>query len=334
MIDPAGAARRPFSIVTSLDAFPDRLAGGIVAIGNFDGVHRGHQTVLGVALERGAATGRPVYAITFEPHPRTVFRPDTPVFRLTPAGPKARLVRALGFDGVLVIDFDRDFSQVTADAFVDRILIERLRIAEAVVGWDFHFGKGRAGSPAFLLSRGGERGFGVDVVEPFRDEGDEPVSSSRIRAALADGDLGLANGLLGYRWFVTADVVGGDRRGRDLGYPTANMRLGPDCRLKHGIYAVTFAADGVTRPGVASYGRRPQFDNGAPVLETHVFDFAGNLYGKAATVTFVSYLRPEQRFESVEALVAQMGVDSREARAVLAAVGPGSPLDLALAETP
>lgn len=334
MHHPAAAEPRPFSLVERVEDVPERLRGGIVAIGNFDGVHRGHQAVLGAALDRGAATGRPVYAMTFEPHPRTVFRPDVPVFRLTPQGPKARLMRALGLDGLVVVPFDRDFAGIAAEDFVDRILVERLGIAEAVVGWDFHFGRGRAGSPAFLGEAGRTRGFSVEVVEAFSDEGGGAVSSSRIRDALAQGDLGLANGLLGYRWFVTGEVVHGEKRGRDLGFPTANIRLGADCRLAHGVAAVTFAVDGTVHHGVASYGRRPQFDNGAPLLETFLFDYSGSLYGKTATVTFVSWLRPEARFESVEALVEQMNRDSAEARAVLAAVGPGTALDRALAELP
>jgi riboflavin kinase/FMN adenylyltransferase len=334
MHDPAAADRRPFHLVTSLDAVPAALGGGVVAIGNFDGVHRGHQAVLGRALDRAAASGRPAVAMTFEPHPRTVFRPDQPVFRLTPPGPKARLMRALGLDGLLVVPFDRDFAAVSADDFVSGILRGRLGIAEAVVGYDFHFGRARGGSPAFLAARGAADGFAVEIVEAFADEGAEAVSSSRIRDALAEGDLGLAQGLLGYRWFVEAEVVHGEKRGRDLGFPTANMRLAPDCRLRHGVYAVTFAVDGVVHHGVASYGRRPQFDNGAPLLETYLFDFAGNLYGKTATVTFVSWLRPELRFDGVDALVAQMRLDSAEARSVLTAIGPGTALDRALGELP
>ncbi|MEJ1156835.1 bifunctional riboflavin kinase/FAD synthetase [Prosthecomicrobium sp. N25] len=334
MHDPAAADRRPFHLVETLDAIPAALTGGVVAIGNFDGVHRGHQAVLAEALDRGQAAGRPVLAMTFEPHPRTVFRPDQPVFRLTPPGPKARLMRALGLDGLLVVPFDRAFASIEADAFVSDILLGRLGITDAVVGYDFHFGRARGGSPAFLAARGARDGFSVEIVEAFADEGAEPVSSSRIRDALAAGDLGLAQGLLGYRWFVEAEVVHGEKRGRELGFPTANMRLGPDCRLRHGIYAVTVAVGAAVHQGVASYGRRPQFDNGAPLLETYLLDFAGDLYGRTAVVTFVSWLRPEQRFDGVEALVAQMHRDTAEARAVLGAVGPGTALDRALGEDP
>lgn len=332
MHDPAAPAPRPFALAESLDAFPESLRGGIVAIGNFDGLHRGHQAVLDAALTRAEAAGRPAFAMTFEPHPRSVFRPETPVFRLTPAGPKARLIRAAGLDGLLVLPFDRDFAARSADDFVGDILVDRLGVAEAVVGWDFHFGRGRGGSPAFLAAEGAARGFAVSVIEAFQDEGGGPVSSSRIRDALAAGDLGLANGLLGYRWFVEGTVIHGEKRGRDLGFPTANVRLGADCRLAHGVYAVTFTVDGAQHLGVANYGRRPQFDNGAPLLETFVFDFKGDLYGRTVQIGFASYLRPELRFPSVDALVARMGEDCAEARAVLTAMGPGTALDRRLAE--
>lgn len=311
---------------------PDHLRGAHVAIGNFDGVHRGHQTVLTAALDRARAAGRPALALTFEPHPRSVFRPDVPVFRLTPPEAKARLVAALGLDGLVVRRFDKAFAGLAAETFVTEILIDRLAISGATIGWDFHFGRGREGTPAFLDAAGRRHDFTVDVVDPFAGEDGELVSSSRIRTALERGDLAEAAGLLGYRWFVEGTVVGGDRRGRDLGFPTANIRLADDCRLAHGVYAVTFAVDGVVHEGVANWGRRPQFDNGAPVLETFLFDFSGDLYGKHAEVAFISRLRPEAKFASVADLVEQMHRDVAEARAVLAARAPGSGLDRALGE--
>jgi riboflavin kinase/FMN adenylyltransferase len=309
---------------------PAHLRGAVAAIGNFDGVHRGHQAVLDLALERGRATGRPVVAVTFEPHPRTLFKPEAPVFRLTPAPVKARLMRALGTDAVLVLPFTRDFAALTAEAFVRDILVDGLGIGHAVVGWDFHFGARRGGSPAFLTAAGHLDGFGVDVIPAFAAEDGALVSSSRIRDALAVGDVSLANGLLGYRWFSLAEVVHGAKRGRTLGIPTANMELGADCRLAHGVYAVTFRVDGETRAGVANFGRRPQFDNGAPLLETHVLDFDGDLYGRTAAVAFLARLRPELKFAGVDALIAQMHADIAEARAVVAALPPGSALDRAL----
>jgi len=332
MSDSSPPRSAPFRSIALGDGLPSSLRGAHVAIGNFDGMHRGHQAVIAATLDRARAEGRPALALTFEPHPRTFFGAGEPVFRLTPPAAKARLAAALGLDGLVVAPFDAALAGLTAEDFVARILVEGLGITAATVGWDFHFGRGRTGSPAFLSEAGRRHGFAVDVVEPHTAEDGELVSSSRIRAALEAGDLAEASGLLGYRWFVEGTVVGGDRRGRDLGFPTANMRLADDCRLRHGVYAVTFTVDGVTRPGAANWGRRPQFDDGAPVLETHVLDFAGDLYGKTVDVGFVSYLRPEAKFASLDGLLEQMRLDCAEARAVLASIGPGSALDRALAE--
>lgn len=323
-------ASAPFTAATDLSAFPAHLEGGVVAIGNFDGVHRGHQAVLGAALEVARQHDIPAYAMTFEPHPRTVFNPANPVFRLTPAPAKAELMRAFGLDGMLVLPFDREFAGLEAEAFVDSILMEQLKISHAVTGYDFHFGRARAGTPDFLRQSGDTRGFGVSIVSAEQDEGAEVISSSRIRDALGAGDLALANGLLGYRWFVEGDVQHGEKRGRDLGYPTANIRLGDECTLKHGIYAVKAEVDGQRHDGVASFGRRPTFDNGAPLLETFLFDFDGDLYGKTLRISLVSFLRPEQKFETADALVRQMDQDSEEARAALASMQPLTGLDHAL----
>lgn len=332
MSEPSSSRPPSFRSIALGDGLPADLRGAHVAIGNFDGMHRGHQSVLGATLDRARAEGRPAIALTFEPHPRSLFAPDRPVFRLTPPAAKARLAAALGLDGLVVATFDRDLAGLSAEDFVERVLIDGLGLANATIGWDFHFGKGRGGTPAFLSEAGLKRGFGVDVVEPHLAEDGGLVSSSRIRTALETGDLAEASGLLGYRWFVEGTIVGGDRRGRDLGFPTANMRLSDDCRLKHGVYAVTFTVDGVTHLGAANWGRRPQFDNGAPVLETHVLDFSGDLYGKTADVTFVSHLRDEAKFASLDGLLAQMRIDCAEARAVLTSIGPGSALDRALGE--
>lgn len=326
------AAASPFPTLDLATALPATLVGAHVAIGNFDGMHRGHQAVLAATLDRARAAGRPALALTFEPHPRSFFAPERPVFRLTPPAAKARLAAALGLDGLVIGAFDGALAALSAEAFVEEILVGRLGIAGATIGWDFHFGAKRTGSPAFLDAAGRRHGFTVDVVEPHGCEDGELVSSSRIRAALAGGDLAEACGLLGYRWFVEGTIVGGDRRGRDLGFPTANMRLPADCALRHGVYAVTFTVDGVAHGGVANWGRRPQFDNGAPVLETFVFDFSGDLYGKTVDVGFVSFLRDEAKFASVEALIAQMRLDTAEARAAIAGLAPGSALDRALAE--
>ncbi len=330
----AEPAPKAFHLANSLDEFPDALKGGVVGIGNFDGVHRGHQAVLERVMEEAASRSVPGYLMTFEPHPRAFFAPQKPFFRLTPPHAKAEIVRAFGLDGMLVLPFDADFAAREASEFVEHILAQRLGIVHAVTGYDFHFGRKRSGTPDYLRSSGETLGFGVSIVERVHDEGGETISSSRIREDIAKGEVVEANALLGYRWFVEGEVQGGDRRGRELGYPTANIALDPACEIAHGIYAVRVVIDGVLHDGVANYGRRPTFDNGAVVLEVHVFDFKGDLYGKTLGVTFVSYLRGEEKFASIDALIAQMDLDSAEARAAIASLRPLSPLDLALYDIP
>lgn len=324
---------KPFLRVLGEEAVPDRLRGGVVAIGNFDGIHRGHLSVLDRALDEARRLGVPALVLTFEPHPRKVFQPDVPLFVLTPPHVKARLIEALGFDGVVEIPFTREFASLSAEEFVTGVLKSRLGICHAVTGFDFHFGKNRQGGPAFLMAAGERHGFGVTLVDAFRDEGAEIVSSSRIRGLLAHGEAAEAAGLLGYRYTVEAEVVGGAKLGRTLGFPTANMRLSPEVALKEGIYAVRFRrADGTLHDGVASFGRRPTVgDNLAPLLETFVFDFSGDLYGEVASVSFFGYLRGEVKFEGLDALVVQMKRDEAEARALLSGVRPLSPLDEAIA---
>jgi riboflavin kinase/FMN adenylyltransferase len=313
-----------------LDGVPASLAGAVVAIGNFDGVHRGHQAVLSVARGIARDDGAPAVVLTFEPHPRTLFRPDQPVFRLTPPAVKARVLAAFGFDGMVVATFDRAFAGQTADAFVDHVLAERLRPAHVVIGYDFHFGKARAGTPAFLAEAGARDGFGVTIVEPLKDDSGGAVSSTRVRDALSTGDVATANALLGWRWQAEGEVGHGDKRGRLLGFPTANIRLPDDCALALGIYAVKVRHRGRLLDGVASFGRRPTFDDGAPLLEVHLFDFSGDLYGETLVVSLVEHLRPELKFASVDALVTQMGRDCEEARQRLAGLAPLSALDAAL----
>ncbi|WP_018427189.1 bifunctional riboflavin kinase/FAD synthetase [Hoeflea sp. 108] len=322
-----------FLRVSGEEPVPARLRGGVVAIGNFDGIHRGHQAVLERALEEARRRGVPALVLTFEPHPRKVFRPNVPLFVLTPPHVKARLIEALGFDGVIERPFTRAFSSQSAEDFVTAILQDQLGISHVVTGFDFHFGKNRQGGPAFLMESGERHGFGVTLVDAFRDEGAEIVSSSRIRELLTQGEAAEAAGLLGYRYTVEAEVVGGAQLGRTLGFPTANMQLSPETTLKEGIYAVRFRrADGTLHDGVASFGRRPTVgDNLAPLLETFVFDFSGDLYGEIASVSFFGYLRGEIKFDGLDPLVAQMKLDEAEARALLSAVRPLSELDQAIA---
>jgi riboflavin kinase / FMN adenylyltransferase len=321
-----------FAHICGSDELPERLRGGVVAIGNFDGVHRGHRAVLERALGEAKRLGVPALVLTFEPHPRKLFRPDMPLFRLTDPAMKARLIDASGFEAIVEQRFDRDLANLTADEFIQEILVKRLGIRHAVTGFDFHFGKARGGGPAYLMKAGERHGFGVTLVDAFRDEGAEIVSSSRIRELLSKGEVAEAAGLLGYRFAVEGEVVGGKKLGRTLGYPTANMVLSDDIHLAHGIYAVRFRrADGSLHNGVASFGRRPTVtQDGAPVLETFLFDFSGDLYGETCRVSFFAFLRGEEKFDGLDALVVQMKRDEEEARAVMGKAQPLGELDAVL----
>ena len=319
--------------ISATAPLPARLRGGVVAIGNFDGVHRGHQAVLERALAEARRRGVPALVLTFEPHPRKLFRPDTPLFVLTPPPMKARLLTLLGFAAVVEQPFDRAFANLSAEDFVTGVRDRNLGVTHAVTGFDFHFGKDRQGGPAYLMAAGEHHGFGVTLVDAFRDEGAEVVSSSRIRALLCEGATAEAVGLLGYRYTIEAEGIGGQQLGRTLGFPTANMSLSPETGLREGIYAVRLRrADGTLHDGVASFGRRPTVDaNGAPLLETFVFDFSGDLYGETCAVSLFGFLRPEVKFDGLDALVAQMKHDEAEARALLAGVKPLSELDARVA---
>jgi riboflavin kinase/FMN adenylyltransferase len=314
------AIRPDFPVVRDGKAIPSRLAGAFVAIGNFDGVHRGHRAVIDAAVSNAKRRGRPALALTFEPHPRSYFRPQEPLFRLTPEPAKLRLLAACGLDGAAVMTFDRGLANLAAADFVAEILLGRLRIAGVVVGADFRFGKGRLGTPEFLREEGAERGFAVEVVAPLL-AGGRPVSSGAVRMALASGDIAEASELLGHAWFIEGEVVRGAGRGKTLGFPTANFKLDPSCGLMHGIYAVRAYVGEKGYDAVASFGRRPQFDDGAAVFEVLLFDFEGDLYGESLTVELAGFIRPEQKFPSVEALKAQMQHDCNDARALLARTG-------------
>ena len=302
----------------------------VVAIGNFDGVHRGHRAVLDRTLALAKEEGRPALVLSFEPHPRTLFNPDSPVFRLTPADDKARILRALGFDGLVVLPFTREVAGTSAPDFVQTYLHERLGAAHVVSGFDFHFGRKREGTPGRLEELGRERGIAVTIVPAYEEDG-EALSSSRIRRMLGAGEVDAAARTLGHRWSVSGTIERGQQLGRTLGYPTANIVPDPANRLAHGIYAVRYTRpDGERRDGVASFGRRPTVALGAPWLETFLFDFSGDLYGEHATVAFFERLRGEETFETLEALVAQMKRDEATARAIMAKAEPLGALDAAL----
>ena len=298
--------------------------GAVVAMGNFDGVHLGHRAVIAAALQMGRAHDRPALAVTFEPHPRSFFSPNTPQFRLTDEASKLRLLAGTGLSDAVVMTFDKGRAGTTAQDFIHHDLIGRLGISGIAVGYDFHFGKGRVGSPSLLVSEAPRLGIEVDV-QAHIDIDERPVSSSAIRMALAEGQIDDATAMLGGPWFVAGTVIHGEKRGRDLGYPTANIRLDSNCGLKHGIYAVRVGRGEERFDGVASFGRRPTFDNGAPLLEVFLFDFKGDLYGTSLDVAFIAFIRDEVKFEGIEALVRQMDDDSTKARAALAAAPDAFP---------
>jgi riboflavin kinase/FMN adenylyltransferase len=298
--------------------------GAVVAMGNFDGVHLGHRAVIAAALEMGRVHRRPALALTFEPHPRRFFSPTIPQFRLSDETAKLRLLAGTGLAGAVIMTFDKARAGTSAQDFIHHDLIRRLGISGIAVGYDFHFGKGRVGSPSLLVNEAPRLGIEVDV-QPHVDIDERPVSSSAIRDALSEGQIADATAMLGGPWFVTGEVIHGEKRGRELGYPTANIRLDHNCGLRHGIYAVRVGRGRERFDGVASFGRRPTFDNGAPLLEIFLFDFEGDLYGAALDVAFIDFIRDELKFASVDALVKQMDDDAARARAALKAAPDAFP---------
>jgi riboflavin kinase / FMN adenylyltransferase len=305
-----------FTVLRGGGPVPASMREAVAAIGNFDGVHRGHRAAIDLARQRAGKQGRKALALTFEPHPRTFFKPDEPVFRLSPEPLKLRLFADAGLDGAVVMSFNAALAGLTAEEFVTRFLVQWLGLSGVVVGEDFRFGKGRGGSADLLRAMGAKAGFTIDAL-PQVMSGGKPISSGAVRAALAEGNLGEATTLLGRTWFVEGEVVKGAARGRELGFPTANMVLDPAATLRHGIYAVRAHTGSRAYAAVASFGRRPQFDNGSPLLEVMLFDFEGDLYGKTLAVEFVDFIRPEAKFDSVDALRAQMAKDVQAARDML-----------------
>jgi riboflavin kinase/FMN adenylyltransferase len=299
-------------------AVPERLRGGIVALGNFDGFHAGHQAVVGRAVARGRAEGRPVLVATFDPHPVRFFKPDLPPFRLTSLGQRERLFAAAGADAMLVFHFDAALAAVTAEAFVEERLAGLIGAAGVVTGEDFTFGKGRGGNMEVLRRLGAEQGLSVDSVAPVMADG-EPVSSSRIRDALQAGDCETAAALLTRPFAIEGVVEHGDKRGREIGYPTANLSLGRYLRPRFGIYAVRGRLPGgAMLDGAANLGIRPTFEPPRELLEPFFFDFSEDLYGRMIEVELISFLRPEAKYDGVEALRAQMALDCEDAKRRLA----------------
>lgn len=297
---------------------PAALRAGIVALGNFDGFHLGHQAVVGRAVERARAEGRPALVATFDPHPVRHFRPDTAPFRLTTLDQREALFRAAGADAMLVFAFDADLANTTAADFVTGLLVARLGAAGVVTGEDFTFGKGRAGNVGVLSDLGATAGLRTRAVGPVLCGG-EVVSSSRIREALAQGDCVTAQRLLTRPFAIRGEVQHGDKVGRTIGFPTANLVIANYLRPRYGIYAVTGTlADGTKLKGAANIGVRPTIIPPKELLEPHFFDFSGDLYGQEIEVAFHHFLRPEAKFDGLDALVAQMARDCDEARRLLA----------------
>ncbi|MFV2093458.1 MAG: bifunctional riboflavin kinase/FAD synthetase, partial [Hyphomicrobiales bacterium] len=298
----------------------------VLALGNFDGVHRGHQAVLALARTLGQKSGVASGVLFFEPHPRRYFQPDTPYFRLTPQPLKLRLMQGAGLDAAIIQPFNTELASSPADEFISEILVKKYCVGHVIAGWNFRFGKGRAGDAALLARRGGELGFAVTILEAQGSNDAEPISSTRIRALLEAGKPLRAAELLGYWWRISASVIGGDHRGQALGYPTANMILDKGVNLAHGIYAVRVRVDGRRHAGAAYLGTRPTFGGGQVVLETFLLDFSGNLYGRELEVEFIEFLRGDEAFDNAEALTTQMQRDCAAARDILARLDVHDPI--------
>ena len=297
---------------------PDKLSGSIVALGNFDGFHLGHQAVVGRAIQRGFHERRPVIVATFDPHPVRFFKPDLPPFRLTTLDQRQALFAHAGADAMLVFQFDEALRSTSAEDFVTELLAKKIGAAGVVTGDDFTFGKMRGGNVELLRTLGAAHGIIAETVAPVLLDGAR-ISSGRVREALQAGDTATATRLLSRDFAIEGVVQRGDARGRELGYPTANLALGDYQRPRYGIYAVRVTLDdGSEHPGVASLGVRPTFDPPTELLEAHLLDFDGDLYGRKIEVALHAFIREERKFDGVEALVAEMRNDEAAARRLLA----------------
>lgn len=305
-------------VFTSYENLPDDVREGVVAIGNFDGVHRGHQVVVNEAGRYAKGDGVPWSVLTFEPHPRRVFAPDGPPFRLTPADAKARAIENLGVDALIVLTFDKSFSERSADSFVHDVLVGGLKAQHVVAGYDFKFGHKRAGNCELLLHKGQEEGFDFTAVQAHNDEDGEVISSTRIREFLVAGKPRQAADLLGRPFEIEGEVQHGEEIGRTMGFPTVNLFMGDYMHPANGIYAVRVEVNGVSHDGAASLGYRPTFDGKDLIFEAHLFDFVGDLYGQNVRVALIEYLRPEKKFDGTDDLKAQIALDCDQAQKILA----------------
>ncbi len=299
---------------------PDR--GAVAAIGNFDGVHLGHRSVIDLARAEAQRLQAPLGVMTFEPHPRQHFAPDSPDFRLTGSAARGHRLQKLGVEMLYELSFTPTLAALSPEEFATKVIHDGLGLQHVVVGADFHFGKGRAGTPESLVAMGAELGFGVTVA-PLISEGTEEISSTAIRNALSEGNPREAAAMLGHWHRIEGTVIRGDQRGRDLGYPTANMSLAGLHKPKYGVYAVLVdVLDGPHKgsyQGAASLGMRPMFDGQEPNLETFLLDFRGDLYGSDISVGLVEYLRPELKFDGLQGLIDQMARDVEQTRTILEA---------------
>ncbi len=312
-------------IINGYRDVPVSLKGAAIAIGNFDGVHRGHQRLIARVRDVAQTDGIPGTVMLFEPHPREFFRPAEPHFRLTRLGQKLRLLERLGLDAAVVLPFDAALASLPAESFIGGVLVEALRVRHVVIGYDFFFGKNRGGNPDTMRAAGEKLGFEVSVISPVAEAG-EPFSSSAIRSELAAGDVRGAAHALGHWWRVAGVVTGGAKRGTGLGFPTANIVLPKGTALGHGIYAVRVHVGAERYEGAAYLGTRPTFDDGAPVLEVFLIDFDGDLYGCEIEVEFLDFVRGDRRFTDIEALKAQMAEDCRRAHELIAGTEADNPL--------
>lgn len=304
--------------LTLAGGIPDRLRGSVVALGNFDGFHLGHQAVVSRAVARAFHERRPVVVATFDPHPVRFFKPDLPPFRLTTLDQRQALFAHAGADAMLVFEFGAELASMDAEQFIAEVLAERIGAAGVITGDDFSFGKGRSGDAALLAKLGPEYGVAAEAVPQVLLDG-ERISSGRIREALVEGDTGTATRMLSRDYAIEGVVQRGDARGRELGYPTANLPLGDYQRPKYGIYAVRVTLDdGTEHPGIASLGVRPTFQPPEELLEANLFDFSGDLYGRKIEVALHAFIREEKKFGTVDALVEEMRRDEERARRLLA----------------
>lgn len=304
--------------LTLAGGIPDDLRGSIVALGNFDGFHLGHQAVVGRAIQRGFHERRPVIVATFDPHPVRYFKPEVPPFKLTTLDQREALFAHAGADAMLVFEFGEALRSTTAEEFVTELLGKSIGAAGVVTGDDFTFGKMRAGNVELLRTLGAAHGIVAETVAPVLLEGTR-ISSGRIRDALVAGHTGAATRLMSRDFAIEGVVEDGDKRGRKLGYPTANLRLSDYQRPRYGIYAVRATLeDGSEHPGVASLGVRPTFDPPVELLEVHLLDFDADLYGQRLEVALHAFIRDEKKFDSADALVEEMKRDEAAARKLLA----------------